>query len=92
MCLTISSHEIYLYYHLFLYSYYHFTNKHYGENIASAYFVLNMNGAFRLVPLSLDAYLVFIVYYCRLDSHAVMHRTHTVPYSACGSVNLIVFL
>ncbi|KAG7277034.1 hypothetical protein CRUP_025444 [Coryphaenoides rupestris] len=27
--------------------YYHYTNKHYGENVASAYFVLNMKGAFR---------------------------------------------
>ncbi|CAL8349915.1 unnamed protein product [Lota lota] len=28
-------------------AYYHFTQEHYGDNIASAYFVLNMQGAFR---------------------------------------------
>ncbi|KAK0143052.1 Distal membrane-arm assembly complex protein 2 [Merluccius polli] len=28
-------------------AYYHFTKEQYGENIASAYFVLNMKGAFR---------------------------------------------
>lgn len=47
LILTVYSSLLTFFYLLFFYSYYGYTERFYGRNIAAAYYILNSRGGFR---------------------------------------------